>query len=83
MAPPRLRPTSRAWPWSLLSVNPALKPGDLRGIIQQSAVDLGPDRWDDHYGWGRLNVDAAVTLAQSWTPYTPTPTATATASPTP
>ena len=66
----------------LLSVNPNLKPGDLRAIIQQSAVDLGAAGWDDHFGAGRINVGAAVTLAQGWTPYTPTPGATATPAPT-
>ena len=48
----------------------------------QSAVDLGAAGWDDHFGSGRINVGAAVALAQTWTPYTPTPTHTATATPT-
>ncbi len=50
----------------LLSVNPALKPGDLRAIISQSAVDLGAAGWDDHYGAGRIDIGAAVALAQGW-----------------
>ena len=68
----------------LFSVNPALGLADVRAIMGQSAVELGVTDagWDDHFGCGRINVGAAVALAQTWTPYTPTPAPTATATPT-
>ena len=63
----------------LFSVNPNLGLADVRAIMGQSAVDLGAAGWDDHFGSGRINVGAAVALAQTWTSYTPTPTYTPTA----
>jgi len=65
----------------LLSYRPQLSAADVRAIIQQTAVDKGAAGFDIYYGWGRIDAGAAMTLATTWIPYTPTPTATATATP--
>jgi len=44
----------------VLSVNPALTPAQVTGILQQSADDKGPLGWDTGYGWGRVNALRAV-----------------------
>lgn len=58
----------------LWSYKPALSAADIRSIIQQTAVDKGTAGFDNYYGWGRINAGAAMTLATSWSPSTPTPT---------
>lgn len=67
----------------LLSRNAALKPADLRLILQSTAVDLGVTGWDPYFGYGRVDAASAVTTAGGWTPVTATPTATATSTQTP
>jgi len=49
----------------LFSVNPALTPDEVQNIIQTSAVDLGTPGKDIYYGYGRINVGAALKLASS------------------
>ncbi|MFN8579219.1 MAG: S8 family peptidase, partial [Candidatus Sericytochromatia bacterium] len=45
------------------SVNPSLKADQIKKIISDSAVDLGPKGWDNDYGAGKINTLAAVKLA--------------------
>jgi len=47
----------------VLSVNPSLSGSQVQQILKQSADDLGPSGWDSSYGWGRVNVGRAVSLA--------------------
>lgn len=46
----------------LLSLNPALTPDQVRGIIIISATDIGTPGWDDLTGWGRIDALTAVAL---------------------
>ena len=41
-----------AW---VMSVNPALGPAEIEGILRESAVDLGAPGWDQVFGWGRID----------------------------
>jgi len=61
----------------LFALNPQLTNADVRGIIEDTADDLGDPGWDEFYGFGRANAYQAALAAQ------PTPTATATSTPTP
>jgi thermitase len=67
----------------LWSYQPAFSAADIRAIIQQTAVDKGTAGFDNYYGWGRINAGAAMTLATTWSPATPTPTTPPTATPAP
>lgn len=51
----------------LLSINPDLSPFEVKEIFQQSATDLGEPGWDEKYGWGLVNLGAAVAMAASGT----------------
>jgi hypothetical protein len=44
----------------LFSINPALSPDGVIGILTNTAVDLGPRGWDEYFGWGRINFGAAA-----------------------
>lgn len=46
-----------AW---MFGLNPTLTPGDVIGILTNTAVDLGPAGWDEYYGWGRIDYGAAA-----------------------
>lgn len=56
-------------------LNPALTPGQVVAIMLGTAVDVGAPGRDDFFGYGRINMQAAVQLAIS-TQDTPTPTET-------
>lgn len=47
----------------VLSANPSLTGAQVQNILKQSADDLGPAGWDVSYGWGRVNVGRAVSMA--------------------
>jgi subtilisin family serine protease len=47
----------------LLERNPALKPNDLRAILEKTARDLGAPGRDDLFGYGEADAFAAVTAA--------------------
>ena len=47
----------------VLSVKPALSGAQVQEILKKSADDLGPTGWDTSYGWGRVNVARAVSMA--------------------
>lgn len=54
-----------AW---LFSLNPTLSPDDVVGILQNTAMDLGPPGWDPYFGWGRINFGAAAAAAVATLP---------------
>ncbi len=47
----------------MLSVNPNLTETQVRTILQQTATDMGPNGFDNTFGYGRLNAHAAVQAA--------------------
>lgn len=49
----------------LFSLNPSLTPTQVQDILRQSADDLGTPGWDLSYGYGRLNLAKALTMAGS------------------
>jgi len=53
---------------------PGNGPDRVRTIIQSTAADLGAPGWDPYFGYGLIQMDAAIQLA--WPPATPTFTAT-------
>lgn len=65
----------------ILSLNPALTPDQLTGLITSTAVDVQSPGWDPFSGHGRIDVAAALEAVQP--PATATPTFTPTPSPTP
>src|ERR1051326_1226933 len=52
----------------VLSANPSLSGSQVQQILKQAADDLGPAGWDSSYGWGRVNVGRAVSMASGVTP---------------
>lgn len=42
------------------SVNPTLTPDEVESIIEGTAVDLGEPGWDEYFGHGRIDANAAV-----------------------
>jgi len=46
-------------------------PAEVRGILQKTAVDLGPTGWDSAYGYGRIDAYAAVQKAVPSSPTVP------------
>ncbi len=44
----------------LLEVQPALTPGQVRTLLRDSALDLGPAGWDQEHGSGLLQIDSAI-----------------------
>ncbi len=55
-------------------MNPALTPDQVQAIIQNTAVDIGTAGRDDFFGYGRINMQAALAAVGP----TPTPTVTET-----
>lgn len=51
----------------LISLNPSLKPDEIREIIQSNADDKGETEWNEYFGWGRIN---AYKTLKSATPKT-------------
>lgn len=47
----------------VLSVASELAPLQIEQVLRETSADLGPSGRDDRFGWGRLNVGAAVWLA--------------------
>ncbi|TWT45521.1 Thermophilic serine proteinase precursor [Phycisphaerae bacterium RAS1] len=44
----------------LLSIDPSLLPVELESALISTVTDLGPEGFDDEFGWGRVNALAAV-----------------------
>lgn len=57
----------------LLSVNPSLTPVEVKEIFKQTAKDLGEPGWDMRYGWGIVDLGAAVAMASSGAAVLPDP----------
>ena len=51
-----------AW---IIGINPALGPGDIIGILTNTAVNLGPAQY---YGWGRVDFARAASAAAATLP---------------
>lgn len=47
----------------ILAVNPNLTESQVRTILQQTATDMGTSGFDNTYGYGRLNAQAALIAA--------------------
>jgi subtilisin family serine protease len=47
----------------VLAVQPSLTPAQVRSLLGNTALDLGPVGWDQEHGSGLLQIDAAVTAA--------------------
>jgi len=66
----------------MISANSSVTSSEIREILQKTATDLGAVGKDDHYGYGMLNVTAAVMEAvdrgSTIPDITPTPTPTPT-----
>ena len=54
-----------AW---IFGLNPTLAPGDVIGILTNTAVDSGAPGWDEYYGWGRVDFGAAAAAAAATLP---------------
>jgi subtilisin family serine protease len=59
----------------LLSVEPTLTPGNIRGILQETAdkidpviASYDPTGWSSRYGYGRINARKAVRRARPYAP---------------
>jgi subtilisin family serine protease len=48
----------------LLSYRPGLSVRQARAILEAAAVDMGPAGRDDYYGWGLVNADRVLQLAE-------------------
>ena len=46
----------------MMSKNPNLTPGEIREIIIKGCDDLGPQGWDEKYGYGRINVGKTLKI---------------------
>lgn len=47
----------------LVSINQSLQPADIKMILENSSIDLGPTGKDNDYGSGRIDAYAAVSFA--------------------
>ncbi len=47
----------------ILSANPSLTPAEVRDILHTTSRDLGAAGWDQSYGWGAVEAEAAVAAA--------------------
>jgi len=45
---------------ALLISNGVIDPDMIREALEQTSEDLGPPGWDTEYGWGLLNIEAAL-----------------------
>ncbi len=53
---------------ALWSARPELTARDLMELLGQTATDGGDPGYDEYYGWGILNVRAALAAVKTWTP---------------
>jgi len=65
----------------MLSVDPSLTPGQVADVITESAEDLGDSGWDEDFGWGLIDAEAAIgQVVEGTTSTTSTTTSTTTTS---
>ena len=57
----------------LFSVNSNFTPDEAEGFLKTTARDLGAPGWDESYGFGRIDIGAAVAAASGGTPPPPPP----------
>lgn len=50
----------------IMSNAPELTVTSVRNILTSSSVDLGPEGWDEFYGYGRLDAYNALLETQTW-----------------
>ncbi|HEX8697839.1 MAG TPA: S8 family serine peptidase [Myxococcaceae bacterium] len=55
----------------LWSARPTLAPGDVRKLMEDTALDLGGRGWDNAYGHGLVQAKAAMNLLQQRYPQSP------------
>jgi subtilisin family serine protease len=48
----------------MMEANPAIRPWQIHRLINETATDLGAKGWDAEFGWGLMNVHAAVAAAK-------------------
>ena len=60
----------------LLASKPDLTPDQIKGLLLQTAKDLGSPGRDDQFGYGLIQADNALVALTGGTPPTPTPTPT-------
>ena len=48
---------------ALLISHGVTEPDEVRAVLQETSVDLGPVGWDPEYGWGRIDAGAALLRA--------------------
>ena len=53
---------------AIWSAKPELGAQDLMELLGQTATDGGDPGYDEYYGWGILNVRAALEASKDWTP---------------
>lgn len=51
----------------MFAANPGMSPDLCMGLIEQSCTDLGDSGWDERFGYGMVNAEAAVRLANELT----------------
>ncbi|TFG15462.1 hypothetical protein EU537_00145 [Candidatus Thorarchaeota archaeon] len=47
----------------ILDANPDLTPSEVRDILHTTSVDYGANGWDQYFGWGAVDAEAAVDQA--------------------
>ncbi len=52
----------------LWSARPELSAGEITELLGETATDGGDAGYDEYYGWGILNIRAALQAARTWTP---------------
>jgi subtilisin family serine protease len=48
----------------MLSVEPGLTPAQMRTRLAASAEDLGPQGFDEYYGYGELDMAKAIAMGR-------------------
>ncbi|MBN1975541.1 MAG: S8 family serine peptidase [Sedimentisphaerales bacterium] len=50
----------------ILSVDDSLTPDEVKYIIDGTCDDFGDSGWDELFGWGRINIHSALTMATNF-----------------
>jgi len=56
---------------ALLIANGVTGPDNVRNRLQSTAEDKGTSGWDEEYGWGLVDAEAALGLGENHPPYKP------------
>jgi len=49
----------------IISKNPNLTPDEVKEIIIKGCDDLGPQGWDEKYGYGRINISKTLKFVKN------------------